>query len=1415
MKQEDIKYYTFNDVVNIALQKTNLKQNKKDIPGDAEFSLNVISDLTYSNIWNSFIKWCIDQTELGYLVNIFSFGNMFYVSEKQNEGISVKMTDFFLREHNLRWNEAKSTYESLYRIKYENAQPQTEKLNYIVISTELNTKKILVQNGLNNLFNSIGYLLENTSNCLIDLGILGQFSCNNRLVYQIPSKLKNDSISNKKTTIKSLIDRTQKVQNKEEEKIETIDNLEENKEKETEELKEKIENDINQAEKSDKAKNLIGYEGDGLTEQEKLEIMNAKQVIKDTLKPNNLNKSSSEFKKLMNEGEEQKIQLENDYYTDQIVASINKKKLPPVKTKKIIHIPMKEEKWNLIDMFHADFKVVRVQKAKANPVLFNVYSNTKAAPFTAEKTQIPIAHRIGSFYSLSLQNFIIDKTTKSIKRLTDDYFFKYRNTKFDEPATEMEEYIYIIKHDNISAEKIELKKEAYKRYQNFILNSISDDYIAVMKGDWLFEIIKMINRVYLMKQYDILVNTSFREMTQDYKRAMKTSILDYILKHPEQKEKLNIPISFRRIKEYAEEQVQRPSDGDYDWKMNWNKNKISISNNLYIMCENATKIMNYFATKLTSTSYINLSDVTGDNWPTVKLAKFSENQKNQIEEEKNLVNEEWRKYVENILKENKIYKDQLIIYFKSISGLMSSELRKLIIGSIHQYYVFIKQFKQEKYITAKEIFDSQFNPNTIFQKSFIEVELKEHPSGEKFTFSDELTDLHTTLTDIIKEIIECSKGVERPDNMFIKNAEKHSNLWEVPFEDQEVTEMYNEIDSIINENLEVIAQVTDLYKPFEFVMKEKEEIEKFIAGSPKREDFKKRIQTYEEKRELLNTMPNFLYMNLIKINCSELNSTIRKKIEGFIYDCLKNILNTNILLKSKNLGEGCEKILNDLKSSVNTVKALYELENKAETNRTETIPQLLNDYEDFLDWVFFYLSYDTYKVLEQAKDNVNSFEQSIKACHDSFIQIEISMKSLTEVLENQKKKFTAELDEERAKLMEDITKLKAEVDEDREEIKNKIYGDDSTKFLDEIEKKNEWALTCQARLKEVVEKEGYLGNAFTTEDERVEQCLNDLAPMIKYFTFINKYKVVYKKQREDLLWQINFDELDEFYNQYDLFDISMHKIPTFKERIYKAKVEFESFKLTVELARLLFPLVEIFQEEGVEEREIFSDNKIYCAEMAKFFPPNFIKEDDEDAQAAFENLKFFDIQKFNKTLEKSKNEIEKLVEEWKIIHNMHDIEPKIVAEIDIEFVGDKYNKKEFPIINHESFEKVLKALETNINLVDEKLKELEEPKDEIIVVKTFKEIKEMMNDMNKIIKELKNAQMNLEKLMDQNADIKKKPESFVLLKQAEKQFRGLMEILTAKKMKIKSVYFEKDKFSNNIKELERLFGDIRRNLNDI
>ena len=84
--------------------------------------------------------------------------------------------------------------------------------------------------------------------------------------------------------------------------------------------------------------------------------------------------------------------------------------------------------------------------------------------------------------------------------------------------------------------------------------------------------------------------------------------------------------------------------------------------------------------------------------------------------------------------------------------------------------------------------------------------------------------------------------------------------------------------------------------------------------------------------------------------------------------------------------------------------------------------------------------------------------------------------------------------------------------------------------------------------------------------ELIDQCINDLLPMIKYFNFMNKYKTIYKTKRENKLVDIDYHEMDELCEQYDIFDISMQKITSYKDRIQRAKSDFESFKLTVELS---------------------------------------------------------------------------------------------------------------------------------------------------------------------------------------------------------------------------------------------------------
>ena len=153
MKQEEQAYFTITDIINTALSKSANASEKNQLLQENDLSLNVISDLTYSNIWNSFTKWCTDQTELGFYLIVFPFCEMFYVSEKPLEGIVFKLSSYFLKDYELTWD-TNSPADKHYVLKYPNNEPQTQKLNYIAIARELNSKKNLVQNGLNNIFNA-------------------------------------------------------------------------------------------------------------------------------------------------------------------------------------------------------------------------------------------------------------------------------------------------------------------------------------------------------------------------------------------------------------------------------------------------------------------------------------------------------------------------------------------------------------------------------------------------------------------------------------------------------------------------------------------------------------------------------------------------------------------------------------------------------------------------------------------------------------------------------------------------------------------------------------------------------------------------------------------------------------------------------------------------------------------------------------------------------------------------------------------------------------------------------------------------------------------------------------------------------------------------------------------------------------
>lgn len=151
------------------------------------------------------IRWVEDQTELGYLVQVFPLGSIFYSKEKLNEGISMKISDLFLKENELKWDENKFSFEKIPDENLNGANAEYQKLNLISISSSLNMPKIYVQKGLNNLFSALGELLKTNDNCSLDLGSLGTLYCENKTLSHSPVKVKKETMFNNRVSVRGLL----------------------------------------------------------------------------------------------------------------------------------------------------------------------------------------------------------------------------------------------------------------------------------------------------------------------------------------------------------------------------------------------------------------------------------------------------------------------------------------------------------------------------------------------------------------------------------------------------------------------------------------------------------------------------------------------------------------------------------------------------------------------------------------------------------------------------------------------------------------------------------------------------------------------------------------------------------------------------------------------------------------------------------------------------------------------------------------------------------------------------------------------------------------------------------------------------------------------------------------------------------
>ena len=221
-------------------------------------------------------------------------------------------------------------------------------------------------------------------------------------------------------------------------------------------------------------------------------------------------------------------------------------------------------------------------------------------------------------------------------------------------------------------------------------------------------------------------------------------------------------------------------------------------------------------------------------------------------------------------------------------------------------------------------------------------------------------------------------------------------------------------------------------------------------------------------------MPNSIYMNLIRIDCSKINKQLRDTLYNFIVEQLKYVLTHNINFKSKFLIDDIEKLKERLADNPNSEESLAKLDVECDQYRTETIPKLKADYKDFLEWLFFYFKFDIYPIFPETKttESINSIENTIKNTNLTISYVDHALEEFENRLKDKRNEFEKNLYKQRAFLNDMITQHKKDTDSTKETATEMISAGDEAllQVLEELQKKlNEASL----QLTTLVKKEEY------------------------------------------------------------------------------------------------------------------------------------------------------------------------------------------------------------------------------------------------------------------------------------------------------------------------------------------------------
>lgn len=595
------------------------------------------------------------------------------------------------------------------------------------------------------------------------------------------------------------------------------------------------------------------------------------------------------------------------------------------------------------------------------PPLMQTRSWNLAVPFIEQRFSHTPSESIANNYTPTANNLQIRYLNKrnlkrAIHELPNVKNFKKPKLIRSRPMSPMQQHTIM---NAVESEISRLIKEPsevdLKRYYYYIEKGTDSRMIAPLEDEQFIKFYSHIAEKYISNsQLKNLSKSLNDEIKLSYEYAMRKAIVDYVLLNQEERVRVKIewiPRSFH----FKTIRAPIPWHEAYSDMSHWllvNLHNVNIIN---------VHLQQLWYDSYIKTRFISLEDLNNANLPLYPH-DFEQYITAKCLKQRELLEKKWIPECAKLILELKDFWKHLVPqsedesldmpmrFFAAIASEMSNQLRDLVFDSLHEFVLFLEQYKDGNY------FDT-YNELGFVRKSALSIKL--YADDPKIEFEPGFSKIEEMILNCISCIVESAKNLPRVEVELFPFSEYKKFYLRSVRPDEKLVEIYTQrAKQVLESNKVGPHKYLDVYKKYtEFLtLKAEQDVSAFLKDQHELDEFEMQIKNYTKIRDEITLSRLTAPLNFYCLESHDLHEDLRNRVgrlkERLVTYCVEQNRDANRIL-CKQYEEISDKVS---KQPATTAELVEIVEFLSKSNET-TIYQLLTKVGEAKERLMFLLDF--------------------------------------------------------------------------------------------------------------------------------------------------------------------------------------------------------------------------------------------------------------------------------------------------------------------------------------------------------------------------------------------------------------------------------------------------------------------------